>query len=281
MLCRLVVVLALSGADALNLGAAASRRSFITKAWLSARTRENCGRLCASRVPPRASECEPCCIIQPHATGRRRRRLARRRGARLRRIEGFSDPCRQGRHDWHTRRVPGRMLPALQPPPPLAPRARLALPRPPTRLAPFRTTRLHPPYPFTPTVHPSVAPCPFPPHRVPVSSSSSSVPSSPLSCPPATASIHSLSPLPPTPPPSLPPGCSRWRIRRQVGQVGHRDQERLRRQVHRRRGQGPQDLVGGQPRLPDRRRRCLLALTHPYNPYTPTSPVPLHSLAPP
>ena len=69
------------------------------------------------------------------------------------------------------------------------------MPRPPTRLAPFRTTRLHPPYPFTPTVHPSVAPCPFPPHRVPVSSSSSSVPSSPLSCPPAIT-IHP--PLPTT-----------------------------------------------------------------------------------
>ena len=36
MLCRLVVVLALSGADALNLGAAASRRSFITKAAAAA-----------------------------------------------------------------------------------------------------------------------------------------------------------------------------------------------------------------------------------------------------
>ena len=36
MLCRLVVVLALSGADALNLGAAASRRSFIAKAAAAA-----------------------------------------------------------------------------------------------------------------------------------------------------------------------------------------------------------------------------------------------------
>jgi len=34
MLCRLVVLLALSGADALKLGAAASRRSFITKVKL-------------------------------------------------------------------------------------------------------------------------------------------------------------------------------------------------------------------------------------------------------
>ena len=36
MLCRLVVLLALSGADALKLGAAASRRSFITKAAAAA-----------------------------------------------------------------------------------------------------------------------------------------------------------------------------------------------------------------------------------------------------
>ena len=34
MLCRLVVLLALSGADALQLGAAASRRSFLTKVKL-------------------------------------------------------------------------------------------------------------------------------------------------------------------------------------------------------------------------------------------------------
>jgi len=34
MLCRLVVLLALSGADALQLGAPASRRSFLTKVKL-------------------------------------------------------------------------------------------------------------------------------------------------------------------------------------------------------------------------------------------------------
>eukprot|EP00964_Phaeocystis_antarctica_P105512 scaffold70504_cov60-Phaeocystis_antarctica.AAC.1 len=102
MLCRLIVVLALSGADALNLGAASSRRSVIAKAWLSARTTERAVVGCASGFPP-------CCHVHhnaslaplPHATGRRRLRLARRRGARLRRVEGFADPCGQGRHDWH------------------------------------------------------------------------------------------------------------------------------------------------------------------------------------
>ena len=45
MLCRLVVVLALSGADALNLGAAASRRSFITKVCNCAQLEPaSCGR---------------------------------------------------------------------------------------------------------------------------------------------------------------------------------------------------------------------------------------------
>ena len=104
MLCRLVVVLALSGADALNLGAAASRRSFIAKVTLrAARTTElwllvgiapgfAAVTCCIPHTASFAAPSQPC----SHVTGRRCRRLARRRRARLRRGAG-PQPDRQGR----------------------------------------------------------------------------------------------------------------------------------------------------------------------------------------
>ena len=68
MLCRLVVVLALSGADALNLGAAASRRSFITKVCNCAQLEPaSCGRSSVLLRPGRhvvhPTQCQLHCII--------------------------------------------------------------------------------------------------------------------------------------------------------------------------------------------------------------------------